>query len=213
MVEQQVAAPRRIRRTQQEVRGLLLQTARDRFAEHGYKGASTRLIAADAGASESLIFNYFRTKSGLFEAAVLEPFGAFIDDYVRQFHQGPRTDTLLDETRQYVGGMYDLLRRHRKLVLALAAADAFEGDALEGKVNATFARLLEPIENIVAGEVDRRGWQGFDATVVVRAMLGMIISMTVLDNLLFAEGTIRPPDDHVVDQLTRLLVDGYRGLH
>jgi AcrR family transcriptional regulator len=217
MVEQPVAptpdAPRRrMRRTGAEIRRVLLDTARERFASQGYAGAATRTIAADAGASESLIFTHFRSKAGLFEAAVLEPIAGFIDDYVLAFHQRPRSESLAVETRLYVAGMYELLRAHRRLVLALIAADAFEDDPLEGRVGATFARLLEPVERMVSGEVSLRGWQEFDPKVVVRGMLGMIVSMSVLDGLLYDDADERPADEHVVDQLTRLLVDGYRGL-
>ena len=201
---------RRPRRSQDEVRQLLLDTARERFATHGYAGVSTRTIAADAAASETLIFNYFGNKAGLFEAAVLEPFGHFVQDFVDRFEGQP--GNLEEETRFYVKGMYELFRRQRKLVLALVAADAFDQDALEGKVTATFARLLSPIDEFVAREVGRRRWTGFDVPTIVRAMLGMIISMAVLDDLLYEEPIHRPTEDLLVDQLTNLLVGGYHGL-
>jgi AcrR family transcriptional regulator len=38
------------------------------FAEHGYDGTSTRLIAAAAGVTEGLIFKYFPTKRDLLRA-------------------------------------------------------------------------------------------------------------------------------------------------
>jgi len=205
-----VTRTRRRRRTQDEVRQLLLDTARDRFAAHGYAGVSTRTIAADAATSETLIFNYFGNKAGLFEAAVLEPFSHFVGEYVDRFEGEP--GSLEEETRFYVAGMYDLFRRQRKLVLALVAAAAFDQDALEDKVTATFARLLTPIDEFVAREVGRRGWRRFDVPTIVRAMLGMIVSMAVLDNLFYEEPGNRPSEELLVDQLTNLLVGGYHGL-
>jgi AcrR family transcriptional regulator len=205
-----VTRARRRRRTQDEVRQLLLDAARQRFAAHGYSGVSTRTIAADAATSETLIFSYFGNKAGLFEAAVLEPFSHFVGEYVDRFEGEP--GSLEEETRFYVAGMYDLFRRQRKLVLALVAADAFDQDALEDKVTATFARLLTPIDQFVAREVGRRGWRRFDVPTIVRAMLGMIVSMAVLDNLFYEEPADRPSEDLLVDQLTNLLVGGYHGL-
>jgi AcrR family transcriptional regulator len=202
--------PRRRRRSQDEVRRQLLETARERFAARGYAGVSTRTIAADAATSETLIFSYFGNKAGLFEAAVLEPFSHFVGEFVDRFEAEP--GNLEEETRVYVAGMYDLFRRQRKLVLALVAADAFDQDALEDKVTATFARLLAPIDDFVAREVGRRGWRRFDVPTIVRAMLGMIVSMAVLDNLFYDEPADRPHEELVVDQLTSLLVGGYHGL-
>jgi AcrR family transcriptional regulator len=40
------------------------------FAEHGYDGTSTRLIAAEAGVTEGLIFKYFPTKRDLLRAVI-----------------------------------------------------------------------------------------------------------------------------------------------
>lgn len=197
------------------MRRLLLDTARQRFAAHGYAGVSTRTIAADAATSETLIFTYFGNKAGLFEAAVLEPFSDFVQEFVDRFEPGPddvQPGRLEEETRFYVSGMYDLFRRQRKLVLALVAADAFDQDALEGKITATFARLLAPIEEFVSHEVERREWRGFDVPTIVRAMLGMIVSMAVLDDLFYEEPHDRPTERLLVEQLTNLLVGGYHGL-
>ena len=208
------AAPtrRRTRRTGDEVRRLLLETARARFSADGYAGASTKTIATEAGLSETLIFNHFITKAGLFEAAVLEPFARFIDDYVARFRDTPMTADLAAETRLYVAKMFELLRDHRNLVLALIATEAFDLDGLGHKVNQTFTRLLVPIEDMVSREWAERGWRGFDTTIVVRALIGMIMSMSVLDGVLCDPSAARPDDERIVDQLTRLLVDGYGGL-
>lgn len=214
MTEQHVAAPRRrrTRRTQEEVLRLLLDTARERFSAHGYAGASTKTIATEAGLSEALIFTHFATKAGLFEAAMLEPFARFIEAYVERFRDTPFTADLAEETRAYVSGMFELLREHRRLVLALIAAEAFDLDGLGHKVNQTFATLLTPIEEMVGHEWTERGWRGFDTQIVVRALIGMIMSMSVLDGVLCDPAAPRPSDERIVDQLTRLLVDGYRGL-
>jgi AcrR family transcriptional regulator len=54
------------------VQRLLLGAALDAFAREGFAGAATRRIAQVAGVNEPLVFRYFGSKSGLYEAAVLE---------------------------------------------------------------------------------------------------------------------------------------------
>ena len=56
------------------VRELIVEAARACFAEHGYAGTTTRLVASRAGGVENLIFKHFGTKAGLFDAAVVSPF-------------------------------------------------------------------------------------------------------------------------------------------
>ena len=206
-----VAGTRRARRSQDEVLRLLLQTARAQFTEHGYTAAGTRAIAERAGVSESLIFNHFDSKAGLFEAAVLEPFGEFIDEFVAAWIAAPHTTDVERETRFYVTGMYRLFREHRALVANLLAASSFDQRGLEPKITATFARLLTPIEMAVAAEADRRGWT-VDVPTLIRAKLGLIISMSVYDHLFYDAPADRPADDHVIDQICRLVIDGYHNL-
>lgn len=210
---------RRPRRTQDEVRRRLLDAARDRFAAHGFAGVSTRTIAADAEAAESQIFTYFGSKAGLFEAAVLEPFHEFHQEFNQHWRSEGEVTDLLEETRAYVRGMYELLREHRTLVLAFIAADTFEHEALEGRTSMTFSRLLPPAERngdvgpwegyVTAGRLML--WEGYDVATAVRFTFGAILSMSVLDHLFYDGNRSRPSDEHVIDEISRLLVDGYRG--
>src|SRR5438067_9232027 len=82
------------RRGPDEVRRLLLESARSLFAAKGYAGASTRDIAVKAGVSEALLFRHFGTKAKLFERAILDPINEFIHDYVEQW----RARTAADHT-------------------------------------------------------------------------------------------------------------------
>lgn len=47
-------------------RNRILESAVRAFAVHGYDGASTNQICADAGISKGLLFHYFRTKENLY---------------------------------------------------------------------------------------------------------------------------------------------------
>ncbi len=56
-----------------DTRAEILEAARSRFATHGFKGASVRAIAADAGVDPALVHHYFGTKDDLFMAALQLP--------------------------------------------------------------------------------------------------------------------------------------------
>lgn len=51
-----------------EIRERILQAAAKVYAQHGYRGATTRLIANEAGVNEVTLFRTFGSKESLFEA-------------------------------------------------------------------------------------------------------------------------------------------------
>ncbi len=54
-------------------REAILQAARQRFADHGYVGATIRGIAADAGVGPALVHHFYGPKEQLFAAAMRLP--------------------------------------------------------------------------------------------------------------------------------------------
>lgn len=50
----------------------LLESAARCFAQHGYRGTTTAMIAAEAGVSEPIIYRHFRNKHDLFIALIDE---------------------------------------------------------------------------------------------------------------------------------------------
>ena len=68
----------------------ILRVAVAAFGEHGYEGASTNQICADAGISKGLLFHYFKSKENLFMevlercraevAAAMEPVDASVPE-------------------------------------------------------------------------------------------------------------------------------------
>jgi AcrR family transcriptional regulator len=63
----------------QEKREIILSTALEVFATHGYHGSSISTIAKHAGISKGLLYNYFESKEELLKAVVSEGFKEFMD--------------------------------------------------------------------------------------------------------------------------------------
>ncbi|HEY1969631.1 MAG TPA: TetR/AcrR family transcriptional regulator [Pseudonocardia sp.] len=200
-----------MRRTQDEVRHLLLASARRRLEEDGYAGVSTRAVAADANASPSLIFSYFGNKAGLIQAAVLEPFREYMADAVARESSLPPDASMLEEGTAWVRGIVRLFIEHRKSVLALIAAGALDEGPGEG-LGAAFARLMGDMEGVATSWLGGWIWDGYHVPTALRASLGMIISMTVLTDLLF-EPANQPSEQQVVEQVSHMLVNGLAGPH
>jgi AcrR family transcriptional regulator len=85
----------RKRLTAEERRESILVAGRAVFLEQGLNGARTRTIAEQAGITEAVLYRHFESKEEIFEAAVLTPLRAMLEDLLE------RSRDLLasDETR------------------------------------------------------------------------------------------------------------------
>ncbi len=195
------------RRAPDEVRRLLLESARSLFAAKCYAGASTRDIALKAGVSEALLFRHFGTKAKLFERAILDPINDFIHEYVEQW----RARTAADHTPEgisfaYVDGFYRLLSENRELVLALVTAQAYES-IKELNEASPLSRLMDELEQVARREAELRGFE-FDVHIATRLVAGMVMSMALLDEWLFPTGKRRPSRQRIVNEMVAFMVHG-----
>jgi AcrR family transcriptional regulator len=200
----------KVRRTAEEVDRLLLDAARKAFAERGYSGTSTREICDAAGVSEALLFRHFGTKADLFDAAVLEPFHMFVGRFIAEWESQPAGNHSAEELcRQFLAGLYGLLKEHRELAMTLLGAMAFEsrelGDTLE--TAPSFAMLLRRLEPVAAEEAAAQGFD-FNVPVAVRAVTAMTLSMALLDPWLFPDDESRPSDQEIVTEMTHMMLHG-----
>ncbi|HEY1966552.1 MAG TPA: helix-turn-helix domain-containing protein [Pseudonocardia sp.] len=204
----------RARRKGPEIRSLILDAARELFAAQGYHRTSTREIASAAGVSERLIYFHFTTKATLFERAVAEPFTAFMEEFVanwRGYADNPHDFEYV--ARQWIGGMYDLLRKHRKLVLALLTASAYEDevdDNLSGK-DSPLAQIHRLTEEIMAAEAKNRGYHGLDLRLTVRLPFATLLAAAVFDGPVMAGIGRRPSRDTIVEEMAALTLYGSTG--
>jgi AcrR family transcriptional regulator len=186
----------------------LLNAALEVFASRGYAGSTTREIARRAGVSEGLLFRHFGTKVALFEEAVVRPFARYLDDYVDRWISAPAASTAVVElTADYIGGLYDLLREHREVVVALVAAHEHE-DELDGVVTGVIAASLERVEALTTREAAARGYSLVDPRLATRTFLATVMGMAVLDPWYDRAGESAPTRDAIVAEMTTMLVYG-----
>src|SRR5437868_6455089 len=107
----------RSRRSPATIRSLVLQAARELFAEQGYAQVSTREVARRAGVTQAQVFRHFGSKATLFVEAAYRPFHDFVTGYVRRWtEQGHGTASSARDTEVFVEGLYQLLLDNRALL-------------------------------------------------------------------------------------------------
>jgi TetR/AcrR family transcriptional regulator len=168
----------------EERRHQILDVAMRLFSEKGFRGTTTKEIAAGAGVSEAMVFRHFANKDELY-AAILD-------------HKACSGDTLKPE--QIVADA--IAKKDDRAVfenLAVAALDYHERDqefqrlllhsALERHELAEmfFEKFVKGVYELLAGYIRDRQKDGafveLEPTVVVRAFVGMIIHHSLNNNL------------------------------
>lgn len=208
------AQAKQSRRSGTEIQALILNAARELFADRGYHKTTTREIALAAGVSERLIFFHFASKALLFEQAVVAPFNAFMNDFIsewRSYRDSPHD--MEDVARRWIPGMYDLLRQNRRLVLALLTANAYEeefADTLSDK-RSPFAAVHQLTEEILAVEAEARGFKGLDLKLTVRIPFATLLATAVFDGPVFAGMGRRPSRERILEEMILFAIYGASG--
>jgi AcrR family transcriptional regulator len=206
---------RATRRSSEEVRGLLVQAAGELFGENGFSGVTTRQIAERAGVSEAILWRQFRTKAALFNVAVTEPIVQFLSEFVQQFRG--YADKLEESephlppehgAGMFFGGLYDVFRSEKALIMTLLAARAFDRDILEahGVGTEPLAEIYDVVSEFSGAVLARYGIT-VDMNMIVRLSVGMVLAAAVLDESVFPDGPMTSRDQ-VVDEVVRLVFHG-----
>jgi AcrR family transcriptional regulator len=90
----------------------ILDVATEHFGTHGFASTSVAAIADLAGISKPLIYNYFGSKEGLYEAC-LDRGGSLLADEVERIARGDAVG--IERGLQTLGGMFALLEPQRYL--------------------------------------------------------------------------------------------------
>ena len=121
-------------RDAEATRARLLSAAAGEFARHGVAGARVDRIAAAARANKQLIYAYFESKDGLFDAVLAQRCGDLAE----------RVPFDADDMPGYVGRLFDYALEHPEIYRLVtwaalerpAAVAAFEQDSYGAKLNA-----------------------------------------------------------------------------
>jgi AcrR family transcriptional regulator len=193
-------------------RRLLLQAARELFAQKGYSGASTREIAGRAGVTEPMLFRHFGTKQKLFQEAAVAPITEFINRYAEDYRNREHGKLSPEEEgRRFYGELFKVLYQERELLLALMSAHQFEQVVhdISQEVRSAFGQVLQMIEEVVASESIVRHFTDMDLQATVRVMFGMALSLALHGEWMTIPGTVSY--DRMLDAMTRISVQGLLG--
>jgi len=167
----------RQRLTAEERRDSILAAGRTVFLEQGLNGARTRTIAEHAGITEAVLYRHFASKEEIFEAAVLAPLRAMLDDLLE------RSRDLLasDEARpRLVMRLESLWLEALQEIVPLLGPALFDDQTLGRRC---YHDIVAPFLGRLQADATAAGLlPAGEAAVLVRAMFGTNV-LLVLDRL------------------------------
>ena len=132
-------------RDAEATRERLLAAAGDEFARHGVAGARVDRIAQAAGANKQLIYAYFSSKDGLFNAVLARHCGALADEVPFDAEDMPG----------YVGRLFDYALEHPEVYRLVSWAALERPDAIADFERDSYGAKLDAITTAQkAGRVD-----------------------------------------------------------
>jgi AcrR family transcriptional regulator len=147
-------------------RRAILDAARAAFAARGYEQTTIRAVAARAGVDASMVMRYFRSKAGLFTAAVT------IDLQVPDLRSVPasRRGELL--VRHFINRWEDPLRDDELIALLRTGVTS---ETVAERLQAVLGQLItEPIAALVYEQAAERG------TLIAAQLLGLALCRYIL---------------------------------
>jgi TetR/AcrR family transcriptional regulator len=163
-------------------RGRILRAALKRFAESGYAGTSVQQIVDDARVTKPVLYYYFKSKAGLYQALL-----DWAQEERRRLMQEAvaRASTLADQLVELLAAQFEFLERNPDLV-RLAYATAF---AARGEIPAEIdylpqcERNFELVHDVLRqGQADGAFDQRYESRDLALALYGMM-SMKVMEQL------------------------------
>lgn len=177
----------------------LLESAAQCFAQHGYRGTTTAMIASEAGVSEPIIYRHFRNKHDLF-IALIEKVGDEVFSNWQRATQGmesplDKLSILLYQnpatSDPWTAGVYRLL---------FHASTELAEPAIQEAIRDHYERYVKSLSSVMA-EAQRRGEIRNDvppewlAWQIIHAAVGFAmirpLSIPSHASMEFTQGTIR----------------------
>ena len=129
-------------RDRHEAEATFIEAAKAAFSEHGYDGATTRMIAQRAGLNLALINRYFGNKHGL----LLELIKRGYKEDSNQPLAYPAQKTLIDECIGYVGAKFNSHAEHIDMFRIVVVQSITDPEFAQALRQTDFSQIPEVIQ-------------------------------------------------------------------
>ena len=203
MSNQNGKGAKRLTKAEREIQ--ILDAATRVFASKGFRAATTREIAAEAGVSEGTIYNYFDSKYDLLIAMSQR----LALESLQQLDDLPPEEDVRAYITALVTDRFDLLVKHMDLIRALMPEVLVDDHLRQAYVEQVLSPALSYLGQYIESRTRAGVFREMKADIVGRAMIGAVMSFGYL--------WLRQPSDldqrsqeELVSEVVGLFLDGLR---
>jgi AcrR family transcriptional regulator len=192
-----------LRRVSGMRRAEIIEAAARLFAQHGFRGATTRQIAREAGVAEGTLFRYFPTKRHLllamFEALAVSPIQRHLQALPAMEPQRWLEEFLWER----------LVTMRAQLPLMQALYQEIRTDEAVRRVflDQIARPLLEEVRRMLAAELGQGRYRPLHPSLVMWVIWGALHGVTIFGMELDPELAALPPEQ-IARQLATLVLQG-----
>jgi AcrR family transcriptional regulator len=191
-----------------ERRRQILAEAAQLFATAGFRGVTTRDVAARVGITEAALYRYFPSKEAIY-AAILEERMASPDPLA-----AVESAAAAGRDREvFLGLALVLLRRVEQdpALLRLLLFSALEGHDMARPFQETrIRRLREFLSHYVARRQREGAFRRVDPALAARAFIGMVVDHLIVRQVFGQRDQYPQPPEEVADVFVSIFLDGIR---
>jgi TetR/AcrR family fatty acid metabolism transcriptional regulator len=196
---------RRRRLTKKQREAQILDAATRVFATKGFRAATTKEIAAEAGVAEGTIYNYFSSKYDLLIAMSQR----LAMESLQQLDQLPPQEDVRAFVTAVVRDRFDLLAKNMDLIRALMPEVLVDDELRQAYVEQVLSPALSYLGELIEDRTKAGVFRQVNSGIVGRAMIGAVMSFGYL--------WLRQPSalatsltEDLVSEVVKLFLDGLR---
>lgn len=186
----------------------ILKAAMELFAEKGFRGTTTRDLAAHAGVNEAIIFRYFTNKTGLYRAILEEKVQQGRDAHYIEVEQLARSSDV-QTFLEFVGNKFFERNEQDSTFMRLLLFSALERHELADMFLASMA-IRDPMAAYMERQMNEGALRRADPYLASRAFFGMFVCHIQMQEL-FGQSKTREFDRaEVVKTFVSIFLSGMK---
>jgi AcrR family transcriptional regulator len=197
----------------EERRNQILDAAARLFARKGYKGATIREIAREAGVAEGTIYNYFDNKHDLLISLPQRISWPMVSSFVKSARrQGPATvadDE--DQMVQLLQASMSSMQQHTDAVKVLLAYIPFMDEEIQAQfleeTTLFFTRIFD-FEGFLQKRIEAGTFRSLDTAIAARAFVGMVLVFVLSQEILPGRKVIPMSYEEIAREIVQLFLYG-----
>jgi AcrR family transcriptional regulator len=197
----------------EERRNQILDAAARLFARKGYKGATIREIAREAGVAEGTIYNYFDNKHDLLISLPQRISWPMVSSFVKSARRrGPAT-VADDEDRmvQLLQASMSSIQQHTDAVKVLLACIPFMDEEIQAQfleqTTLFFTRIFD-LEGFLQERIEVGAFRPLNTAIAARAFAGMVLIFVLSQEILPGRKIIPMSYEEIAHEIVRLFLYG-----